>query len=220
MEAFSRQFGLMIAYLLPGFIGLVGLAPLIPTVAEWLHAAARGDAGLGPPVYALLAAMATGMVVSSVRWLLIDHIHGWMGIKAPPLDFAAMDGRLHAFNYIVEGNYRYYQFNSNGLVAVAWAYSVHRILQTSRLLGPGTDLGVLILCAVLFAASRDALAKYYRRSSGLLGHVAEKDPSGDVMTNGFHHEAGNGAHKADFGDEDSGEGGESAEAWGTQEAGG
>lgn len=55
----------------------------------------------------------------------------------------------------------------------------------------GTDLGVLVLCVILFAGSRDALAKYYQRAGQLVGHVAEKVHSGDVMTNGIgHHEEG------------------------------
>jgi hypothetical protein len=64
-------------------------------------------------------------------------------------------------------------------------------MRTSPLLGLGTDLGVLILCAVLFAGSRDCLAKYYTRTGRLVGQVAEKD--GDAMTNGNHHEQEGGA---------------------------
>ena len=58
---------------------------------------------------------------------------------------------MAAFNYWVEQTYRYYQFYANTLIAVLWAYIVNRYFETSPLLGLGTDLGVLILCAVLFA---------------------------------------------------------------------
>jgi len=74
-----------------------------------------------------------------------------------------LEDRLAAFNYLVESHYRYYQFVANTLVAVLWAYSINRWMKTSSLLGVGTDLLVVILCRALFAASRDALSKYYTR---------------------------------------------------------
>lgn len=97
---------------------------------------------------------------------------------------------MASFHYLVESHYRYYQFYANTLIAVVWAYSVNRLLKTSSLLRFGTDLGVFILCAVLFAGSRDALAKYRHRSGQLVGQFAEKDDSGEVMTNGIDHHQG------------------------------
>ena len=191
METTSKQFNLIIAYLIPGFIGLVGLVPLVPIVGHWLQPVNQGDLGFGPPVYAILAAIALGMLFSSIRWMLIDHIHHFTGIKPPKLRLLYLESRLEAFNYIVENKYRYYQHHANGLIALLWAYLPNRILQTSPLLGLGTDLGVLFLCAVLFATSRDELARYYADIGQLVGPVAEK--AGDDMSNGYHHESGGGA---------------------------
>jgi hypothetical protein len=58
---------------------------------------------------------------------------------------------------------------------------------TLSFLGLGTDLGVLIVSAVLFSASRDALAKYYSRTGRLLGQVAEKKNGENSMFNGNDH---------------------------------
>ena len=189
MEILNRHFGLIVAYLLPGFIALAGVAPLVPVVSSWLQPVNQG-LGIGPPVYAIMAATATGMVVSCFRWLLIDRIHAWTGIATPALNYRALEDRMVSFNYLVESHYRYYQFYANTLIAVAWAYSVNRLLKTSSLLRFGTDLGVFILCAVLFAGSRDALAKYRHRSGQLVGQLAEKDDAGEVMTNGIDHHQG------------------------------
>lgn len=191
MEILNRHFGLIVAYLLPGFIALAGVAPLVPVVSSWLQPVNQG-LGIGPPVYAIMAATATGMVVSCFRWLLIDRIHAWTGIATPALNYRALEDRMVSFNYLVESHYRYYQFYANTLIAVAWAYSVNRLLKTSSLLRFGTDLGVFILCAVLFAGSRDALAKYRHRSGQLVGQLAEKDDAGEVMTNGIDHNQGHG----------------------------
>jgi hypothetical protein len=174
MDNLNRQFGLIVAYLLPGFIALAGIAPLIPVVSSWLQPLSQGI-GIGPPLYALLAATAMGMVVSCFRWLLIDAIHSVTGITPPVLNYGALEQRLESFNFIVESHYRYYQFYANALISILFAYGVNRLLKTSSLLGFGTDLGVFILCAVLFTGSRDALSKYRTRSSQLVGHVAEKE---------------------------------------------
>jgi len=58
---------------------------------------------------------------------------------------------------------------------------VNRAFGTLPFLGLGTDLGILILSLVLFAASRDALAKYYARTGRLIGPIAEKDFRGISM---------------------------------------
>lgn len=176
----------MVAYLLPGFIALAGLAPLFPVVRNWLRPMEQSAIGFGPTVYAVLSATAAGMIVSCFRWLLIDPLHYWTGTVPPRWDDERLDDNLAAFNYLVEAHYRFYQFYANTLVAIVWAYGINRLMRTSNLLGVGTDLAVFILCAVLFAGSRDALAKYYNRTRRLVGVIAEKDDLGIDMTNGNH----------------------------------
>jgi hypothetical protein len=194
MSETSRiPFGLVIAYLLPGFIGLAGTVPLLPAVATWLLPASPAQASLGPPIYVLLAAITIGMIISVFRWLLIDHIHHWTGLTPPVWDDSRLGDRLAAFNYLVESHYQYYQFVANTLVAVLWAYSINRWMKTSARLGVGTDVLVVILCLALFAASRDALSKYYNRTSRLIGSFAKKGPKGKNMYNGNHHDIEGGA---------------------------
>jgi hypothetical protein len=170
----STQFGLIVAYLLPGFIGLLGIVPLVPAVAVWLQTGTSCEAGLGAPLYAVLAATTAGMILSCFRWLIVDQIHRLTGLVPPVWDDRQLEDRLTAFNYLVESHYRYYQFVSNTLVAVVWAYGINRWLGTSAVFGPLTDCAVLVLCIVLFAASRDALSKYYSRTSRLFGGVSNR----------------------------------------------
>jgi hypothetical protein len=167
MDILNRQFGLTIAYLLPGFIALSGLAPFVPAVGRWLNG--QETAGLGAPVYAIIAAVAAGMIASCFRWALIDTLHAATGVPPGTFNAQALEAHPAAFSVLVDSHYRYYQFYANTLVAVVWAYLIHRVLRTSPLLGLGTDIGMLILCAVLFAGSRDALAKYRNRSRQLAG---------------------------------------------------
>src|SRR5437870_4470894 len=144
MEISGKQFGLFIAYLLPGFVGLAGLAPLAPAVGIWLQPDAMGNPGLGPSIYALVAATAFGLVVSCFRWLIVDFLLHQTGLKRPVWKDQRLVERLDAFDYLVEHHYRYYQFYANTTVALMWAYSIHRVMKTSTLLGVGTDLGVIL----------------------------------------------------------------------------
>jgi hypothetical protein len=183
------QFGLLVAYILPGFVALFGIAPLVPMVAKWLQPVNLSELSVGPTVYAILAAITFGMIASCFRWLTIDHLHEWMGVRRPDWNDIHLENRLSAFNYLVEIHYRYYQFYANMIVSILACYGLNRFMRTMPFLGLRTDFAVLFLCAVLFIGSRNALSNYYTATRRLLGHVAEKDYVGATMTNGRDHES-------------------------------
>jgi hypothetical protein len=194
MDIFNRQFGLLIAYLLPGFIALAGSAPLSPTVAGWLRA--DQTAPFGAPLYVLLAATAAGMIVSCFRWIVIDRLVALTGVRATPFNTRALEASPAAFNYLVEQHYRFHQFYGNTIIAVVWTYGVYRWLGTPSV-RLGMDIAMLILCAVLFAGSRDALEEYRERSSQLAGPISPYFSEGEAnVTNGIDHHAGS-SNKAD-----------------------
>lgn len=88
MDASSKQFGTMVAYLLPGFIVLAGIAPFAPIVAAWLKPLDQAEASLGAPLYALLAALTIGMIVSCCGTTQYD-------LTAAGLIFPSVDGMWH-----------------------------------------------------------------------------------------------------------------------------
>jgi hypothetical protein len=192
----SRQFGLIIAYVLPGFIALVGLSPVFPGVAQWLRPVSAGqfDFGLGPPLYAILAAMALGLVLDSFRWISIDQVHHWMGVRRPTWEDGQLERVLGAFDYLVQNHYRFYAFNANTLIAVLTTYGLNRVLGTLPLLGPSTDVATVLLLVVLFLASRSALANYFARTSRLIGLTAT-DLEATNMYNGNDHGGSGGQPK-------------------------
>ena len=185
----SLSFGLVVAYLLPGFIVLAGLVPIVPAIGLWL-APNHGDAGLGPPIYALLSATTIGMILSCFRWIIVDSFLEWTGVPKPVRRFEKLTENLEAHKRLLEVHYQYYQFYANTLVAIVLAYLLNRFMETLPLLGIGTDLGVLILCAGLLAGSRDTLSKYRNKLSRVFGTAAEKDSMGEIMTNGDDHHEG------------------------------
>lgn len=173
-ETSGRQFGLLIAYVLPGFIALMGLSPIIPALGAWLTPIDHNDLSIGPPVYTVMAATAMGLMLAALRWLILDHLHAWTGIARPELKDKRLDDVLGGFDYLVQNHFRYYEFFGNTLMAAVAVYSANRLLGTFPFLGIGTDLGMVILCLVLFAASRDTLAQYFKRTGRLVGRAAEK----------------------------------------------
>ena len=177
----ARNFGLLIAYWIPGFITLAGMATLSPTVAAWL--AADPGPSLGGFLYSTLASLAAGMTVSAFRWAAIDTLLHSTGLPRPEWDDSKLADRLPALEYLVETHYRYYQFYGNSLVAVLFTHAAWRISAYGSALPWGwPEAGVITLGLVFLAGSRDTLRKYYRRATLLLGQ-----PKGRrIVTNGGH----------------------------------
>lgn len=182
-ELSARNFGLLIAYLIPGFLALWGLSFFSPTVADWLRGSGAAGPSVGGFLFVLLASIAAGMTVSGIRWAVLDRFHAATGLKRPHLNFGNLPGKLDVFEQINEHHYRYYQFYGNALVALLFAYP------TWRLHGGGgwaADLGFLLIEVVFAAGSRDALRNFYRRATQLLGEseVSDDERNGQARSHG------------------------------------
>jgi len=157
------NFGLLIAYLVPGFIVVWSLRPFLGDAQAWLGTAAEGSPTVGDFLYGTVAATAAGLVVSAVRWAVVDRLYHRTGVSEPRWDFAKLAKRLPVFETLVEYHYRYYQFYANTLVALVFTSGV--ALMQGRL--PFTtafgNVTLVLVVGFLIAASRDALKKYYRR---------------------------------------------------------
>lgn len=168
-EISSRNFGLLIAYLVPGFVTVLAVGGIVPSFGAWLATSPETQPSVGGVLFITLASLAAGMLVSSTRFIVIDTVHHRTGISPPQLDFAKLQPNLAAFGLLVEYHYRYYQFCANTLVAVAVAYGVRLAGGCSWCEGFGwADCGFIVVEAVLFATSRDTLRKYYSRASEVL----------------------------------------------------
>jgi hypothetical protein len=169
----GSNFGIAIAYLIPGFITLWGLAQLDPAVTDWVQNAAQGDLTIGGFLYATLASLSLGLITSTLRWAIIDTIHHRTGLSRPQLSFENLAKRTDAFARIVEGRYHFYQAHSNSAVAVFIAESCWLISGASWL----TLLPAVAIEAILLAGSRDCLRGYYTELAQVLGTSPESaDP--------------------------------------------
>lgn len=85
----TGNFGLLIAFVLPGFIVLWGASYFSATVRLWLSTA-DATPTVGGFMFGTLASVAAGVTVSTVRWLVIDKIRDWTGIRQPPWNFSRL----------------------------------------------------------------------------------------------------------------------------------
>lgn len=154
----------MISYLLPGLTVLWGVSYFSPTVQMWLGDRSSDAPTIAGFLYVTLLAVGAGVVVSTVRWMIVDRIHHWTGVRRPDFNYARLEQNIGAFDVLVRHHYEYYKFHSNGVVAVLFAYLARRIATGFWSTPPGmVDVGCLLLAGILFAGSRDNLRNYYRR---------------------------------------------------------
>ena len=164
----ASNFGLLIAYLAPGFTTLWGLSHFSPTLRSWLGSAASTQPTVGGFLYVTVASVAVGLTVSAVRWAMIDTLHHSTGVAQPDWDFAKLRESVVGFNVLNELYYRYYQFYANMLVAVLLLYFGRRAASGWASPVDWEDAGFAVIELILFAGSRDTLVKYYRRTEQLL----------------------------------------------------
>ncbi len=111
----SKTFGLAIAFLTPGFIVVWPLSSYLPTLGLWLGSSPQ-QVTIGGFFYATVASLAAGLVVSAIRSTVLDFIHHKTGIRRPTLNYAKLQDNKEAFDIVIEGFYRYYQFYGNDWV--------------------------------------------------------------------------------------------------------
>ncbi len=172
----GQNFGLLIAYVLPGVTSLWGLSFFSLTVRTWMSAPSANPPTVAGFLYLTIASVAAGLAVSTLRSMTIDHLHAVTGIRRPTLDYTRLQSKLGGFDLLVRHHYEYYKFHANMLIAVAFSTVARHAAK--ELLPPKVDrldLLALFLMVVFFLGSRDNLRNYYQRARMLLG--SRKDPA-------------------------------------------
>ena len=165
VEVNERSFGILIAYIIPGWIVLLGMSYRVDSVAGWVSGSVSASPTIGGFLYSTLASIGLGVATSTIRWLTVDSAMKHLGVRPKKVKFNELRDRYQAMTMLIDGHYRYYQFHGNLMVALPismsfrWASS--RFSITEAML-------ITLIWIVLFLGAKDSLAKYYQRSTELL----------------------------------------------------
>jgi hypothetical protein len=174
-ESSVTNFGLLIAFLLPGFVALWGVSYLSETVRSWFGAAPADAPSVGGFLYVTLASVAAGLAANMIRWAIVDTIHHWTGLHRPDWDFSSLQANDEAYHTLNELFFRYHQAYGNTAVAIVFTIILRHMAGPSTALRlDATDAAAVALAIVFFVGSRDALQKFYRRGEQLF---AKREPS-------------------------------------------
>lgn len=165
MDSIEKNFGILIAFGLPGFLFLAGLPIETRPFTDQLCTPSSSPT-LGGFLYALPVSLGCGLILSGIRWIAIDGIMHLSGLVQPKLNYSRLAPQLPAFTILVEHHYRYYQFYSNTLVAVLGLLLVH--IRLRGLPSYEQFVWAAFLCVILFFAARDCLSRYYSRLTQVL----------------------------------------------------
>lgn len=107
----STSFGLVIAFFLPGLVGLYSLSFWSTDMREIFQTFLTVESNIGLFLLIVLMALAIGLMVAAFRWVLFECII-CKSIRLIPSDFKALntEPKLAAFRAAVDENYRYHQF--------------------------------------------------------------------------------------------------------------
>lgn len=154
----SQNFGLLVAYVIPGFTVLWGFSPHSTTIQSWMSTVNAPT--VGGFLYVTIMSVGLGLFISTVRWMTIDRLHYRTGVPRPEWNFSDLSMHTDAVEMLIQNHYRYYQWHANMAVAVPIAF-------LSR---PSIDalLPIIGVWIILFVGSRDTLAKYHQRVQALL----------------------------------------------------
>jgi hypothetical protein len=188
----GRAFRVLIAYLIPGFVCVLGASAFVPALQDWLALNPSKGGEHAQLSYVLLLSLAIGMMLHVLRWAVVDSLHARTGVKRPNWNDGALSQHLPAYEALVELCYGYYEFCANTALAIMASYAPLRFAgRFPSELGAKSDVLVGVLVIVLLAGSRNTLQNYYRRVNQLLGPTPDNRERSTVMTNGGgHHEEG------------------------------
>ena len=77
----SNNFGVLIAYLVPGATALWGLSSFSPSMRAWFASTPADAPTISGFLYLTVASLAVGMTVTAIRWACVDLVHSATGLN-------------------------------------------------------------------------------------------------------------------------------------------
>ena len=184
MNAFPRlDFGILIAFFLPGFVSLYALSNMSSRVAEVFKAVLLKDQALGASFLILVASLVAGIVTSSFRELTLDWLHNKTGASIRQLNYSTLAAgkQLEVFREAINNTYRYYQFYGNTLIALMFL-GVLRYVFAGFSVCQELVLFVVNIIAVLALFIRSRQAR--QSTDSILGQILDGEGYGEEEEEG------------------------------------
>jgi|ERR1017187_2405540 hypothetical protein len=117
------SFGLVIAYMLPGLLGLYGLSFWFPTLRTTFSTFLTADSNIGLFLIVVMASLIVGLFAHGIRWIFFEV---WCAGTArfDTALYAKLSGerKLEAFRTAVDEFYRYHQWWGGAAVVAPIGY--------------------------------------------------------------------------------------------------
>jgi hypothetical protein len=184
-DLLAENFGLLIAYVVPGLAALWACALWDVKIGAWMAQAGTLDTTIGGFLILTVAALGAGMLVQALRFALFElllpksshALRWWPYLTAPSYEHRQRrDPEVRAaLREITDQHYRYYQCHgglSVALVAVLVAWCVR---EENVSFGAKAAMAALCLVclAALFLAAMDALRRTRERMTEIQRPVRE-----------------------------------------------
>lgn len=162
------NFGLIIAYILPGMVAVYGLRYLSPRLDALWSTLEGGQVVLGPLILIGVSALAVGLIVSSFRVVVLEPILYRTGIPKKSIKYKkiASPENRELFGQMVENVYRYEQFYGNVLLSLLLLSILRYFIGYRPITQTRSDIAAFVAIigslVVLFVATRNQLAEVSR----------------------------------------------------------
>lgn len=176
MDKLGLNFGQLIAFLIPGFVGTCAVAKDVNAINALFGGSGQGQPSSASLVALLLIALAIGIIINAFAWLLVRPlIHLTLEVKPKAIDEMDLKNEdLPIYEHIMESQFRYHQFYSNMLVAVLLL--IRLWLATPLQEHVLRDVSFPLVVIVLFCAAQKSLEGAYKRMSRLRQKQMTTDP--------------------------------------------
>lgn len=177
----NTNFGLIIGYVIPGFVAVVALAGVYPPIGSLLGFSEGKDFSAVGSIYALILSIGAGVVISGVRYFTIDALLkwcggcgrcAWIGETSVSTNYTALADNMKQFETIIEDFYRHYQAYSNLFVSILFLALFVFTTDNPIIDFPLSFASVGVLAAVeivLFASANNCFRNYQKQKRNLMG---------------------------------------------------
>ena len=182
MDKFNFSFGIIIAYLLPGFIGLYSISPFSATVSSLLLSS-NGAPSLSAIIPIIFLSLTLGMIINAIGFSTLRKVLLKKGIDPPsPIDYSRLTAnKLPVLQRISDNNYRYFECYCNLFISICMLIlskiSTPFISQINEYKLPILILFLVVVLIVLYNVGYYAYSVYSVRMKALLGEEQNNENS-------------------------------------------